>query len=60
MFIYQQGLMTKIELIMPTGDVAPILTALLNQPYNEDKLNGIANALKLTPTENVKAAINGL
>lgn len=52
--------MTKIELAMPTGEIAPILTSSLNQPYEEDKLNGIANALKSTPTENVKAAINGL
>uniref|UniRef100_T1GJX9 BPL/LPL catalytic domain-containing protein n=1 Tax=Megaselia scalaris TaxID=36166 RepID=T1GJX9_MEGSC len=55
-----KGLMTNIELVLPTGEKAPIVTGLQNKPYDEASLHGIINALKLVPTENVKEAINGL
>ena len=52
--------MTNIELVLPTGEKAPIVTGLQDKPYDEASLNGIVNALKLVPTENVKEAMNGL
>ena len=55
-----KGLMTDINIVMPSSERVPVVSALHQQPYNENNLNGIISALKLVSTDNVKQAINGL
>lgn len=55
-----KGLMTDISIVMPSQERLPVVSALHQQPYNENNLNGIISALKLVSTDNVKQAINGL
>lgn len=56
----EKGIISEITLTLPSNDIVPIVSNLVNEPYTEDKLHGIMDALKLVPTDNMKQAMNGL
>lgn len=52
--------MTKIDLQLPQSEQpVPVVTPLHGQPYNEQNLKGMIDALKLVSTSNVQQAMNG-
>lgn len=55
-----KGIMTDISLTLPSNDVVPCVSTLVNQPYTEDNFHGIIDALKLVSNDNVKQAIHEL
>lgn len=52
--------MIDISVLMANGERVPVVSHLLNKPYNELHLNCIIGALKLVSTDHVKEAIRGL
>ncbi|CAD7088538.1 unnamed protein product [Hermetia illucens] len=56
----EKGIITNITLTLPTNDVVPVVSNLLNQPYTEDSLHGMMDALKLVPSSDMKQAMSGL
>lgn len=55
-----KGIICDIVLKLPTNEILPVVSRHMNQPYTEENLHGIVDALKLVSTDNVKQAINGL
>lgn len=52
--------MIDISILMENGERIPVVSQLVNQPYNEKNLSSIIGALKLVSSNHVKQAIRGL
>uniref|UniRef100_U5ERZ9 Putative lipoate-protein ligase a n=1 Tax=Corethrella appendiculata TaxID=1370023 RepID=U5ERZ9_9DIPT len=52
-----KGLISEISLILPNSEPIPVVSSVKCQPYNEDNLSGIVEALKGASTANVKYAM---
>lgn len=57
-FLFAQGLIEDVTLIVPNYDSIPVVSTLKGTPYSEENLNTIIMALKGVSSDNVKHAMN--